>query len=92
MWKLEELPALGVVAGKELGWRTPMEVMLCTLGLCCWLSFVPLSAPQQSHSLWQRLVALPGLSTGTGCDTRAGDMYPPHFADVVLHFFHGISA
>lgn len=73
-------------------WITPMELMLCTLGLCCWVSFVSLSALEQSHPLEQRVMALPGLSTGSGCDTRVGGMYPPHFADVVLHFVHGISA
>lgn len=56
-----------------------MEVMLCTLGLCRWLSFVPLSASEQSHSLGQRVMALPGLSTGTGCDTRLGRDEPTPF-------------
>lgn len=49
-----------------------MQLMLCTLGLCCWLSFVPLSASEQSHSLEQRVIALPALSTGSGWDTRVG--------------------
>lgn len=57
-------------------WITHMELLLCTLGLCCWLSLVPLSASEQSHSLEQRVVALPGLSTGSRCDTRVGRDVP----------------
>lgn len=53
-----------------------MELMLCTLGLCCWLSFVPLSASEQSHSLEHRVIVLPALSTGNGWDTRVGRVVP----------------
>lgn len=51
-------------------WITHMELLLCTLGLCCWLSLVPLSASEQ------RVVALPGLSSGSRCDTRVGRAVP----------------